>query len=783
MTMHKINNEWEYIDRFNEQFILDGNYDSIVRIPHTVQELPLHYANSQSYQKIVGYRKRLFFSSEQKNRRHFIKFEGVAHQATVYFNGEQLLQHACGYTAFVVELTDKIHYDEENILTVKVDSREDLNIPPFGFVVDYLTYGGIYRNVWQYDKPSCMISDIFVKTENLHEVEVEVKIDGKANVNHYSVEILDHDKHRVVKVDVPVQDSKVRMPVKDIHAWSDSSPYLYHCVVTYGEDIQETTFGFRTISFDENNLFINKEKVFLRGLNRHQSYPYIGYAATDSLQEEDARILKEELHVNAVRTSHYPQSQSFIDACDRLGLYVFMEIPGWQHIGDNHWQKQAIENTKEMVLQYRNHPSIILWGVRINESMDNDELYTATNQIAHACDPTRPTAGVRYITNSHLLEDIYTFNDFSHSGLNKGALNKSEVMKDTHHPLIISESNGHMFPTKSFDTQQRREEHALRHAKVFSDAMLDGQHTGVFQWCMFDYATHKDFGSGDRICYHGVMDSFRNPKLAASVYASQQDEEPVLEISTSMDIGDYNAGNIPSFYAFTNADEVRLYKNDEYVSTFKESSYKGLMHGPICIDDTIGELLVRHEHYTQKQAEQVRKCLLATKKYGSNLPLLEKLKFAKMMLQYKMKYSDGVVLYGKYVSGWGSDSIRWRFDAIKDGVVVKSVTKSPSDQLHLTTQVSSTTLHEGDSYDMAAIRIQVRDAYQNIASYAQLPLKIMISGPIEVVGDKMIVTEGGMGGCYIRTTGEQGEAVLTISSPNMNAVSISFTIIKGGSKT
>lgn len=776
--MNKINNDWEYIDQWSDAFIIDGSADKIVRLPHTVQELPLHYANSESYQKVVGYRKKLTFDSSLKDRRYFIRFDGSAHETTVYFNGKELYVHSCGYTAFIVELTDNILFDQENVLTVKVDSREGLNTPPFGFVIDYLTYGGIYRDVWLYDKPAYFIKDVFVTTNTLDTVSVSIQTDGLVPIDSYQVKILDSKGEIIAQQAVSINKNQVQIPVKNIHAWSAESPTLYRCIVELGEDTFVTNFGFRTIRFDQNNLYINDQKVFLRGLNRHQCYPYIGYAAVDSLQEEDVRILKEELHVNAVRTSHYPQSQSFIDACDKYGLYVFTEIPGWQHIGDQTWKQQAIRNTEDMVLQYRNHPSIILWGVRINESLDDDELYAKTNAVARALDPSRPTAGVRYLTKSHLLEDIYTFNDFSHHGDNKGALSKSEVMVDTRHPLIISESNGHMFPTKSFDTQARRQEHALRHARVFSDAMSDGQHTGVFQWCMFDYATHKDFGSGDRICYHGVMDSFRNPKLAASVYASQQDEESILAISTSMDIGDYNAGNLPDFYAFTNADEVRLYKNDQFVSTFSHSAYSGLKHGPIRIDDTIGKLLETNEHFSKEKAADIRKCLLASKKYGSNLPLRYRLLYAKMMFQYKLSYSDGVTLFGKYVSGWGSDSITWRFDAIKNGKVVKSIIKRPSTKLHLSYQVSRTSLVEGSCYDMSAIRIQVKDEYHNLASYAQLPLNLITTGPIEIVGPNTVVTEGGMTGTYIKTTGEEGDAVLTISTPDCSAITIHFTISK-----
>ena len=91
---------------------------------------------------------------------------------------------------------------------------------------------------------------------------------------------------------------------------------------------------------------------------------------------------------------------------------MFTEIPGWQHIGDLSWQDQAVENVREMIEQYRNHPSIVLWGVRINESQDNDAFYRRTNRLARELDPSRQTGGVRYITKSSLLEDVYTFNDF-----------------------------------------------------------------------------------------------------------------------------------------------------------------------------------------------------------------------------------------------------------------------------------------------------------------------------------------------------------------------------------
>lgn len=134
--------------------------------------------------------------------------------------------------------------------------------------------------------------------------------------------------------------------------------------------------------------------------------------------------------MNAVRTSHYPQSQDFIRRCDEIGLLVFTEFPGWQHIGGEEWKRQAMQNLKEMIVQYRNHPSIILWGVRINESQDDDVFYGETNRVAHELDDTRATGGVRMLKKSHLLEDVYTYNDFLHDGRHPGCNPKRKVTPD-----------------------------------------------------------------------------------------------------------------------------------------------------------------------------------------------------------------------------------------------------------------------------------------------------------------------------------------------------------------
>ena len=127
------------------------------------------------------------------------------------------------------------------------------------------------------------------------------------------------------------------------------------------------------------------------------------------------------------------------------------------------------------------------------------------------------------------------------------------------------------------------------------------------------------FGSGDRICYHGVMDMFRNPKLAAAVYACQQEKEPVLEISSSMDIGEHPGCNRGTIWIFTNADSVRMYKNDRFLRSIPHQirRIKILSHGPIAVDDFIGDAIEKEKDFKPEQARKVKYILNAAARYGA----------------------------------------------------------------------------------------------------------------------------------------------------------------------
>ena len=824
-----LNRGWEFTENYTEGFLRGeaGEDISLVELPHTCKEVPYHYFDESIYQMVCGYRKRIAIPAEAAGKRIFLEIGAAGHYAEVYVNGARLSSHRCGYTAFLTELTEFVKAGEEALIVVRVDSRETLDQPPFGYVIDYMTFGGLYREVSLLLCEQSYLSDVFVHPvipegeallcgeENRAAIEAirfigaagsSVTLNGpvcddfagfslRQMVYPYGSETggtlsqvdfeLSKLPPKTAEAEVPGRITfELSLPVPNARLWDILSPNLYTvetqlCYEGEAIDSERTVIGFRRAKFEPDGFYLNGRKVKIVGLNRHQSYPYVGYAMPRSMQRLDADLLKNELGLNAVRTSHYPQSHHFIRRCDELGLLVFTEIPGWQHIGGADWKAQAVENTAEMVVQYRSHPSIVLWGVRINESVDDDEFYEKTNEVAHRLDPTRQTGGVRYHKKSRLLEDVYTYNDFVHSGKNQGCDKKKAVTSDPSKPYLISEYNGHMYPTKLFDDEEQRAEHALRHAAVLDAVAAEDDIAGSFGWCMFDYNTHADFGSGDRICYHGVLDMFRNPKLAADVYSVFHDETPVLSVSSSMEIGDHPAGNRGRIYLFTNADSVRMYKNDHLIREYTSdaSPYRHLARGPIEITDFIGDTVLREEHFKPRQAKLVKDVLNHYTRFGmEKMPAGIMLKAGYLMTRYRMSFADAYALYGKYVGNWGGEATVYRFEAVKDGEVVKTVLKAPVKEIRLTAKADHTVLTEGDTYDTALVRITMNDQNGNQLPFSDSIVTLSSEGPIEIIGPNQFPLRGGAGGTFLRTKGESGSAALALSAEGAGEVRIEFEV-------
>ncbi|MGA3087564.1 MAG: glycoside hydrolase family 2 TIM barrel-domain containing protein [Terriglobales bacterium] len=702
----------------------DSRFERVV-IPHTNVSLPWHGFAEKTYEFVSLYRRRFQLPRAAQGKHVFIDFEGAMTASTVWINGVRLGEYKGGYTPFSFELTPHLDFEGENVLAVDLDSSERADVPPFGYEIDYLTFGGIYREVSLRIVPSTFIENIAVRPKDVLTGRPALEVDcflqhlqAAPDGLTVQVELLDGDRV-VAKASQPWPSSAptnepsahtvLLENLADVRLWDLEKRNLYTVRVrvergTEALDEDSRRFGFREAQFTDHGFELNGKVIKLRGLDRHQTFPFVGQAMPGRVQRRDAQILREKLKCNIVRTSHYPQSRHFLDACDELGLLVLEEIPGWQHIGDESWKLIAIDNVRRMIRRDWNHPSIILWGVRINESKDDHDFYTRTNALAHQLDPTRQTGGIRYFQESEFLEDVFTMNDFGFP------------LKPPNHPRYLNtEFVGHTYPTKTIDNVERLTEHTLRHARIHDQLASDPQYAGGIGWCAFDYNTHGDFGSGDRICYHGVTDIFREPKPAAGFYKSQCEpsEEIVLEPAFHWARGDESVGFSKAVIC-SNCDHLKLYINDEFVEADPDrKQFPHLRYAPFVV-----QFSERFHHWGDLRIEG---------------------------------YLQGKLVITKNLSGRGVDA---KFMLLADDTELLA-----------------------DGADSTRLVLRVTDEFGAICPFANDSIRFELEGPAEIIGDNPFSLIGGTGAVWIRAKEESGTARITATHPWLGIQQAKISIV------
>jgi len=723
-----INRNWRYNKSFVEgahaREFDDSGFERVV-IPHTNIRLPWHSFDDKTYEFVSIYRRRFKLPPEAAGHHVFVDFEGVMTASTVWINGVRLGEYKGGYTPFSFDLTPHINFNGENVLAVDVDSTERPDIPPFGHQIDYLTFGGIYREVSLRIVPGTFIENIFAKPKDVLSGHPTLDVDcflqhlePSRELLTLEIELRDGERilakgtQKVLPSDAAAEPIAHTVHLDNLGAiklWDLTHPNLYsvHVRLMRGMqlvDQEKRTVGFREAQFTDHGFELNGRVIKLRGLDRHQTFPFVGQAMPGRAQRSDARILRHKLHCNIVRTSHYPQSRHFLDACDEIGLLVLEEIPGWQHIGDEPWKLISIDNVGRMIRRDWNHPSIVLWGVRINESRDDHDFYVRTNALAHRLDPTRQTGGIRYFQESEFLEDVFTMNDFGFP------------LKPPNHPRYLNtEFVGHTYPTKTIDQVERLTEDAMRHARIHDQLASNPQYAGGIGWCAFDYNTHGDFGSGDRICYHGVTDIFREPKPAAGFYKSQCDpeEEIVLEPAFHWARGDESIGFTKAVVC-SNCDHLKFYIADKLVAEADPN----------------------------------------------------KTEFA------HLRYAPFVADLGKAVGHWGD----LRIDGYLQGKQVISKTLSGRGIDQKFTLLPDDNKLNADGADTTRVVLRVTDEFGAIRPFANDAIKFDLEGPAEIIGDNPFALIGGTGAVWIRAKEQPGMVKLTATHPYLGAQQLQFEL-------
>jgi len=731
-----LNHRWLFSDKVpanGSSIAFNDSKFTQVTIPHTNKMLPWHGFDDKDYQFVSLYRRHFTIPAGLTGRRVFIDFGGVMTAAKVSINGHSLGEYKGGYTKFSFELTPHLNWRGDNVLAVEVDSTERSDIPPFGGDIDYLTFGGIYRDVDLRVVPQTFIENVFAKPMNVlsddRRLDVRCYLDQKGASSAPRRLIAElRDGSRVVATEtseVGATDSLVNLVLRNLGSialWELDRPKLYDVNVKLFEgerlsDEYSTRVGFREAKFTPDGFYLNGKHLKIRGLNRHQTFPFVGQAMPARVQRRDAWILKKELKCNMVRTSHYPQSPHFLNACDEYGLMVFEEIPGWQHVGDQKWKDLSIHYVDSMIRRDWNHPSIVLWGVRVNESGDHHDFYTATNKLAHELDDSRQTGGVRYRYDSERLEDVFTMNDFQYP-FDK-AVSGSGLRKPNHPLYFNTEFIGHMYPTKRNDNVERVTEHAMRHARVHNQLGSEKGYAGGLGWCAFDYNTHSNFCSSDRICYHGVSDIFRISKPAGGFYKSQCDpkEEIVLEPAFDWSRGDRNETFTIAMVS-SNCEKIKMYIADRLIADIgpDRENFPHLKYPPFVKN-------IRDEIYKGKWGD--------------------------MKIE---GYIDGKKVITKMMSGRGAD---------------RQLLVEPDDRELI-----------GDGIDATRVVLKVTDEYGSVRPLANASITLSLTGPGEIIGENPFSLFGGVGAVWVKTKQAPGQIRLTAKHPVLGSKTVDLNVTR-----
>ncbi len=776
-SVFNLNTNWAfYRGDIKEAAAIDFNDRNwyAVTIPHSMRLEKKHNGGAKVYQGVAWYR-RYFKADKSFQGKHVtLNFEGVQMNCEVFLNGEKLATHYGGYLGFVVDLTNKLRFNASNVLAVRVTNTHDPLTPPGKELskLDFNYYGGIYRNVSLVVTGKRYISDplaankiagggLFITYSKVSKQEATVTIKthlvnetGKTDSVTLVTSIRDKNEKEVArsisKTLLPGENEITQnLVVKQPQLWHPDHPYLYRVVsqVYHNRklaDEKNTAIGIRSISFKSSEgkadgFYINGEKLYLRGANRHQNYQFVGDAAANSMQYRDALQLKKG-GFNAVRAAHYPQSPAFLDACDKIGLLVIECEPGWQFFNkDSLFVQRTYQQVREMIRRDRNRSSVFLWETSLNESPAPDWWAKEIVRIAHEEMPND-----QMFTADDFFAKGRKYYDVSYKVINENGTDPNPEM-----PSLTREwgdtwiadpkkENGlrasRIYTAKGLLAQCIFRQNALNgtpmeeeggywdHAKLDANKRI----SGYFLWSYNDYTR----GSDTITAFSGVVDIDRYEKFGYYQLQAMQDaRNPVY--GPMVFIASYNSRpDLDStLTVFSNCDLVRLYRNNQLV----------------------GEI---------SRKENAATASFVAAKGGSPY--------------YTFKT-------GRYEPG------ELKAEGMIDGKVAAThVIKTPGKPDHLEIETADWGIKPvADGADMIAVYIKVCDkngtVITNTKTLQSFKINLAVTGNGTLIGASVPrinaaiqYTEGGIGYGLIQTSAKAGAIVVTAGSPGLKPASTTF---------
>ncbi len=601
-------------DNWSFRFSYGHHLNAIDRLdlPHTWNAQDALSGDTKYKRGIGTYEKKLFAKSEWEGKRIFLRFEGAFKITDVFVNGLFVGEHRGGYGAFVFEITDCLKYGEENLVTVRVNNSECLDVMPL--TGDFNFYGGIYRDVHLLiTEPACISPldyaspGVRLVQENVSSDKAEVRAvvdlsnSGAANgkfqlnlrVSDSDTTVKEISKDLTLGSGESVQE--LSFTIDNPHLWNGrKDPFMYKVCVSLlcdGKEVDcvQQPLGLRYFSVDpEKGFFLNGEHLALHGVCRHQDRSEIGNALRKQHHEEDAAIMVE-MGVNAVRLAHYPQAEYFYELMDKYGIVAWAEIPfvgpgGYSDKGFvdlPSFKENGREQLIEMIRQHYNHPSICFWGIfnELNEIGDNPVSYLRElNELAHNEDTTRPTTSASCVDakfDMNFVSDVTAWNKYY--GWYGGMPEDLGVWLDKTHAdypslrLAISEYGAGASIYQQQDSLAKPKPNGWWHPENWQTyyhienwkAISSRPYVwGSFVWNMFDFGiASRTEGDRPGINDKGLVTFDRKVKKDAFYFykANWNTDEPVLYICGRRNV--QRSASDQTITVFCNLPEVELFVN------------------------------------------------------------------------------------------------------------------------------------------------------------------------------------------------------------------------------
>lgn len=582
-----------------------------VHLPHSVRLEPLNASGGRNYQGVCWYRKTITPDPSWKGRKVYLRFEGAMQVADIWLNGRKITTHYGGYQEFVLDVGGNLLLGQKNTLLVRLDNSDNPEVPPGKPQggLDFTYFGGLYRDVELVVTDRLHITDemlagktagggIFVRypEASAERAVVEVRTDilnehADARVCQVRQELCDKDGKIVATVSENISlaagASKAltqKLEVIRPNLWHPLHPYLYSLktrIVAGGTEVdaRTTRIGIRRIRFTPEGLFINGEKHFALGFNRHQDHPYVGYALPDSQHYRDARKMREAGFTSF--RSHYPQGRAFMDACDELGILCVISNPGWQFFGNDVFVERTFQGAREMVRRDRNHPSAVIWEPFPNETQYPESYVRKIHGITHEEFPGDQcyVAGDPDIGNAGNYIEIF-YGRKRTEGKPMWTREWGDSVDDW------TEQQGRVRIARGWGEMPLLVQ-ALNHLVKLNGLYQNsgggpGQtvSSGAGLWAGIDCQRgyhHQPF-------LGGILDLFRIPKFDYYFFQSQRPpgfKTNAFDSGPMVFIANYATPSSPAnVTVFSNCEEVRLYSNGKLVGTRKPDAGYIVAHPP-----------------------------------------------------------------------------------------------------------------------------------------------------------------------------------------------------------